>query len=102
MSSSYCRRSTMRPIRFTGLIFWALSLPSCAQSMAQPVPAVPPQANVSQTGAPTVVTLNDAIARAKNLSPEYHAALTDKGIAREDKVQAVGALLPNVNYNAGF
>src|SRR5947209_14508765 len=57
---------------------------------------------VAQDNGPLVVTLQDAIVRAKNLSPEYHAALTDRGIAREDKVQALGALLPNVSYSAGF
>lgn len=72
------------------------------QLMAQPAsPAAVPQEN-SQNGAPTVVTLSDAIARAKKLSPDYHAALTDAGVAREDKVQAVAGLLPSVNYNAQY
>ena len=61
-----------------------------------PAQVVPPD------NAPQVITLQDAIARAKKLNPEYHSALTDQGIAREDKVQAVGALLPNVNYEAQY
>jgi outer membrane protein TolC len=52
--------------------------------------------------APMVITLQDAIARARNINPEYHSALTDRGIAREDKVQAAGALLPSVNYEAQY
>ncbi len=75
---------------------------SGGQLMAQPAsPAGVPQENL-QNGAPTVVTLSDAIARAKKLSPDYHAALTDAGVAREDKVQAVAGLLPSVNYNAQY
>lgn len=81
------------------VVLVVLSLGSAnAQVMAQPVPVVPPP----QDNAPTVITLSDAIARAKKLSPEYHAALTDAGVAREDKVQAVGAMLPSVNYNAQY
>jgi outer membrane protein TolC len=93
-------------MRSMGFIFCCLSTPLFAQIMAQAPPPAPPAptpaASTPQDNAPLVVTLQDAIARAKNISPEYHAALTDKGIAREDKVQAVGALLPNVNYDAQY
>lgn len=54
------------------------------------------------SNAPVTVTLQDALARAKKNSPEYRAALTEYGIAKEDKVQSRAALLPNVNYNAEF
>lgn len=74
-----------------------LSVPIFGQIMAQTPPAPAPIDN-----APPVITLQDAIARAKNNSPDYHAALTDKGIAREDKVQAVAGLLPSVSYNAQY
>jgi outer membrane protein TolC len=52
--------------------------------------------------APLTLTLQDAIARARKNNPEYRAALTAYGAAKEDRVQGRAALLPGVNYNAGF
>jgi len=52
--------------------------------------------------APLTVTLQDALARAKINEPQFHAAMTDYGVAREQTVQARAALLPNVSYNAAF
>ena len=75
------------------LLVLFVSLTTFAQNTTHPAPA---------DNAPMVITLQDAIARARNVNPEYHSALTDQGIAREDKVQAVGALLPNVNYAAQY
>ena len=49
-----------------------------------------------------VLTLADALARARANSPQFQAALTDLGLAREDRVQARAALLPNVNYDNSF
>ncbi len=52
--------------------------------------------------APLTVTLQDALQRARKNNPEYRAALTEYGLAREDRVQSRAGLLPSVNYNAGF
>jgi outer membrane protein TolC len=52
--------------------------------------------------APLTLTLQDAIVRARKNNPEYRAALTAYGSAKEDRVQGRAALLPGVNYNAGF
>jgi outer membrane protein TolC len=62
------------------------------------VPADPRQ----NTAAPLILTLQDALARARKINPEYHAALTQLGIAKEDRVQSRAALLPNVNYTTEF
>ena len=59
-------------------------------------------ANPQANAAPLTVTLQDAIARARKNNPEYRAALTEYGLAKEDRVQGRAALLPGVNYNAGF
>ena len=56
----------------------------------------------SSTQAPLTLTLQDALARARSNSVQFQAALTDQGIAREDKVQARAGLLPSVNYNNTF
>ncbi|HWZ99721.1 MAG TPA: TolC family protein [Candidatus Dormibacteraeota bacterium] len=48
---------------------------------------------------PVRLTLEDALQRARRNSVPYQGAVTDAGIAHEDKKQAVAGLLPNVNYN---
>jgi outer membrane protein TolC len=56
----------------------------------------------SSTQAPLTLTLQDALNRARSNSVAFQAALTDQGIAHEDKVQARAGLLPSVNYNNQF
>jgi outer membrane protein TolC len=63
-----------------------------AQQPAQPSPA-------TSTQAPQTLTLQDALALARKNSVDYQAALTDQGVAHQDKVQARAALLPSVSYN---
>jgi len=58
--------------------------------------------NPPSTNAPLTLTLQDALERAKKNAPEYRAAITEFGLAKEDKVQSRAALLPNVNFNASF
>ena len=58
--------------------------------------------NQTTSAAPLTLTLQDAITRARKNNPEYRAALTAYGSAKEDRVQGRAALLPGVNYNAGF
>jgi outer membrane protein TolC len=48
------------------------------------------------------LSLADALERAKANSPVFQAALTQFGLAKEDRVQARAALLPNINYNNSF
>ena len=88
-----------------GLIFILVLLmfgrPSFAQVMLQEQsqgPAVTPA-----SGAPLTITLQDALERARQNDPQYRgAAVTDLGVAHEDRVQARAALLPNLNYNNSF
>jgi outer membrane protein TolC len=59
--------------------------------------------NTPASGAPLTITLQDALQRAQHNDPQYRsAAITDLGLAREDRVQARAGLLPNVNYNNSF
>jgi len=55
-----------------------------------------------QSGAPVTITLQDALQRARLNDPQYRSAITELGLAREDRVQARAGLLPNVNYNNSF
>jgi len=54
------------------------------------------------TGAPLTITLQDALRRARLNDPQYRSAITDLGLAREDRVQARAGFLPTVNYNNSF
>jgi outer membrane protein TolC len=56
----------------------------------------------SPGNAPITLTLQDAIARARKIDPQFRAALTEFGMAKEDRVQSRANLLPNVSYNAQF
>lgn len=60
----------------------------------QPAPA--------SSQAPLTVTLQDALKLARSNSVPLQAALTDQGIARQDKAQARAALLPSLNYNNAY
>ncbi len=73
--------------------------------------AAPAQTNPNQVtvgsgnapdGAPLTLTLQDALQRARQINPEYRAAVTEFGLAREDRVQGRAALLPGLNYTAQF
>ena len=63
---------------------------------AQSAPA--PQAQ----GAPLTLTLQDALQRARLYEPQYRSAITDLGLAREDRVQARAGLLPSVAWDNSF
>jgi outer membrane protein TolC len=52
--------------------------------------------------APLTITFQDALKRARLNDPQYRSALTDLGLAREDRVQARAGLLPSLNYNNSF
>jgi outer membrane protein TolC len=67
-----------------------------ASSFAQAPVAPNPQS------APLTLTLQDALQRARMNDPQYRSAVTDLGLAREDRVQARAGLLPNVSYNSSF
>lgn len=68
--------------------------PSLAQqSPQQSAPDSASKANLER------LSLQDAIERARRNDPQFQSALTDAGIAKEDRVQARDVLLPGVVYN---
>src|SRR5690242_2963282 len=50
------------------------------------------------SNAPLALTLQDALQRAKANNPQLQAAMTNLGLAREDRVQSRAAMLPNHSY----
>lgn len=84
-----------KPTAYTALFFCVVlsfTIPIAAQE-AQPA---------SSAEAPLTLTLQDALTRARSNSVQFQAALTDQGVAHEDKVQARAALLPSLTYNNTF
>lgn len=78
-----------------------MALFALGSARAQAPASAPSDATQPQT-APVVLTLADALARAKTNSPQFQAAVTELGLAREDRYQARAALLPGVDYNNSF
>jgi outer membrane protein TolC len=78
----------------------ALVMTACLRIWAQT------DVTVAQSSTPArdqtlTISLADAIQRAKANAPQFHLALTEAGLAREDRVQARAALLPDVGYSTG-
>ena len=92
------RAPAWRIVLVSSLAVTSLSGAASAQSGSQPTVAPTDPAN----GAPITITLQDALQRAQSYSPDFRAALTEFGVAREDRVQGRAALLPNVNYNSSL
>src|SRR6202795_2658923 len=59
-------------------------------------------AETDSTRALLVLTLQDALARAKANDPQFRAALTALGVAHQDTVQSRAQLLPHVHYNMQY
>ena len=95
----FCGDNVSKGTRLSFALLGLLAIASAQNSTAVDV-----DSNQSQgtNAAPLTVTLQDAITRARKNSPEYHAALTAYGSAKEDRVQGRASLLPSLNYDAGF
>lgn len=103
----------MIDMRQTRIVLLGILLAVPAYGQDQPQPAAPSKvygqvqtptttADTNTTQAPLVLTLQDALKRAKANSPEFRAALTELGVAHQDTVQSRAGLLPNVNYTMAF
>lgn len=92
------RKATQSQIGDAG---WATILVLVLLSVATPSFA---QATLTaqNQGAPLTLTLQDALQRARMNDPQYRSAVTDLGLAKEDRVQARAGLLPDVNYDNSF
>lgn len=92
----------MSPFRETlsaglALLSLAIAAPAfCQQAAAPTTTAVLQQQAVNNVSAPLRITLADAIARAKKLSPALATALANARLAAGAATQARAAVLPNV------
>src|ERR1039458_3814990 len=109
MFTTVCRRFAGQ----TRIVLLGILLAVSGYGQGQPQTAAPSKVNgqvltpastadTDSTRAPLVLTLQDALTRAKANDPQFRAALTEQGVAHQDVVQSRAGLLPNVNYNMQF
>jgi len=84
------------------LLLLSVTKPSFAQAVAPEQAAQAVSVSAQGNDAPLTLTLQDALQRARRNDPTYRAALTDLGLARQDRVQARAGLLPSLSYNNSF
>jgi outer membrane protein TolC len=69
---------------------------------APPVPSISLARPEGPSGPPLVVTLADALQRARQNEPAFLAAAADAALARDDRVQARAGLLPSFSESTQF
>src|SRR2546423_10745744 len=86
-----------------GVTILAAVQSSAGQSLFAPAPRQQPapeaQTTRTQPASPRRVTLQDALALARKNSTQFQAALTNAGLARQDRFQARASLLPTVTFD---
>jgi outer membrane protein TolC len=83
----------------------AAALVACASWSAAQEPRYPPLELVHPQGTsapPAVLTLQDALQRARQNDAQFQTSVTDADVAREDRVQARAALLPSLSNSTQF
>ena len=93
----------MRRRAFASVLGWAIlaGLSASAQNgpVGPPIELVQPP---GVAGPPLVVTLQDAIARARTADAPFQSVAADAQSAQEDRVQAKAALLPSVIHTTQY
>ena len=84
----------------------ALALSVTGAAAQQPPPPSGPPLTLVQpeapVGAPVVITLQDALDRAKQNDVQFQAAVADAEVARQDRVQARSSLMPAFSYSTQY
>jgi outer membrane protein TolC len=84
-------------------VFWTGFLAASALAQAPQVVPPPPFARPAGAAAPpALITLQDAIDKAKALDVTIRSASTESALAREDRVQAKSALRPSVDQTTQY
>ena len=96
--------TSYRTFKAVGTVVLIMSCPlaSSVALHAASVASEQAQVTTANSQAPVVLTLQDALQRARELDITYRTALTDAGIAHEDHVIARAALLPSVSENTEY
>ncbi len=96
------RPSSSQFVLLIGLSLASLNFAATTWAQSTPAQVLGETNSPNANNAPLTLTLQDALQRAQKINPEYRLAVTDFGLAKEDRVQSRAALLPNVNYTAAF
>jgi len=84
----------------------AILLASASAWAQQPPPSSGPPLTLVQPDAPAappaMLTLQDAIDRARRNDGQFQSAIADADVAREDRVQAKASLLPTIGYTTQY
>lgn len=84
-------------------VFWAAFLPLCAFAQVPQGIAPPPFARPEGPAAPpAIVTLQDALDKAKELDAAIQSAITDAALVREDRLQAKASLRPSIDQTTQY
>ena len=89
----------------SGLAVCIIVLLPASRATAQDVPAGPPLQLVRPEGSsapPAVVTLHDALERARENDAQFRSSVADAESAREDRQQARSALLPAFSHTTQY
>jgi outer membrane protein TolC len=94
----------LKVTRFTAIAVLLFGASAGAQqpSTAPPVPSISLVRPEGPAGPPLVITLADALQRAKQNEPAFLAAAADAAIATGDRVQARAGLLPSFSNSTQF
>jgi outer membrane protein TolC len=90
----------VKPLSFAIALLLGAAMGAGAQTAPVPSPSLAhPE---GPAGAPLVVTLADALQRAKQNEPAFLAAAAEAAMAREDRVQAKAGMLPAFSYSTQY
>src|SRR5437870_7366590 len=87
-------------MRFLYLVLLC-SLSSAFAQTPEP-PSLPFARPQGPAATPAVITLQDALDRAKQVDAQYQLAIADATVAREDRIQAKSALLPSASHTTQY
>jgi outer membrane protein TolC len=84
---------------------WAIASPHASAQTPSQSPSQPPLTLAQpepQNAPPPVITLKDALERARDLDAQYRSATTDAELARQDRLQARNSLLPTFSESTQY
>src|SRR6266700_6561585 len=87
-------------MRFLYLVLFC-SLSSASAQTPEP-PALQFARPQGPAAPPPVITLQDALDRAKQVDAQYQLAIADATVAREDRIQAKSALFPSASHTTQY
>ena len=89
-----------RALAIAALVLWVAA--ASAQEPPQPGPPLTLVHPEAPAAPPAVITLQDALERAKQNDAQFQSAVADAEVARQDRVQARASLRPALSYSTQY